>query len=125
MIGFTHKGDLKKTEKYLNTVKQKNYMSILDKYGRIGVQQLSTNTPVATGLTAASWDYEIVQGRSKTSILWKNSNIKDGVSIAIILQYGHGTGSGGYVQGTDYINPAMRSVFEKVADELWMEVVNA
>ena len=123
LIKFQHKGTLKKTEQYLKNARKQNYIPILEKYGRIGVQQLSSYTPVDTGKTSSSWGYEIVQTKNKISIHWTNSNINNGVPIAIIIQYGHGTGSGGYVEGVDYINPALKSIFEKVAEEIWREVI--
>ena len=96
--------------------------SSLDKYGKEGVQALAAATPVDTGLTAASWYYEIEQTDKTTSIVWKNSNVVDGTPIAIILQYGHATRNGGYVQGTEYINDALRPIFERIADSVWKEV---
>jgi hypothetical protein len=94
----------------------------LEKYGPIGVDALSAATPVDSSETASSWYYEIINKPGYFSIQWLNSNMKDGVSIAAILQYGHATGNGGYVQGNDYINPAMRSVFEEIAADMWKEV---
>ena len=94
----------------------------LDKYGRMGVEALSKATPVDTGLTASSWYYEIESTDKETSITFYNSNIQNGIPIAIILQYGHGTGTGGWVEGRDYINPALRSVFDEIAEKAWKEV---
>lgn len=102
-----------------------NIQKILEKHARAGVVALANATPVDSGLTASSWTYEIrVSGESAT-INWVNTNVNKGVNIAVILQYGHGTGTGGYVQGRDYINPAMRPIFDRIAEEAWMEVVNA
>lgn len=124
MIGvkFTHKGDLFRTEKFLQALKEKNFLKHLEKYGQMGVDALAEATPVDTGLTAASWGYEIHASGDTVSIIWTNSNVNKNVNIAIILQYGHGTRNGGYVQGRDYINPAMQPVFDHIADAVWMEV---
>lgn len=121
MINVKVGGSFKKTESFLKRNKQLKFSS-LDKYGKEGVQALAAATPVNTGLTAASWYYEIERKEGSTSIVWKNSNIVDGTPIAVILQYGHATRNGGYVQGTDYINTALRPIFEKIADSAWKEV---
>ena len=97
----------------------------LDKYGREGVAALSSATPVDTGLTANSWHYKIEQRSGSVSIVFYNSNIQNGVPIAIILQYGHGTRNGGWVQGRDYINPAIQPVFDKITEDAWREVTKA
>lgn len=125
MIVFTQKGDFKKTEKFLNKASKEEYFRKLEKYAREGVKALSAATPVDTGKTAASWSYEIRQTKGSVSIYWTNSNVNKGVPIAIILQYGHGTNNGGYVQGIDYINPALRPVFERLAEETWKEVTSS
>lgn len=122
MIGFKHTGDFSKTLKFLEAVRKNNYKSILDKYGRQGVTALASATPVDSGLTASSWYYEIVNTDGVHKIIWGNSNVVDGVPIAVLLQYGHGTRNGGYVQGYDYINPAIQPIFDKIADEAWREV---
>lgn len=114
-------GSFKKTEAFLQRNK-KMKLSSLDKYGQEGVKALAAATPVDTGLTAASWYYEIERNDKTTSIVWKNSNVVDGTPIAIILQYGHATRNGGYVQGSEYINDALRPIFEKIADSVWKEV---
>lgn len=119
---ITVKGDWKKTDKFLERVKNLFKSGVFDKYGRAGVNALQSATPVDSGLTANSWSYKIKRSRGHVSIVWNNSNVNKGVPIAIILQYGHGTGTGGYVAGRDYINPAMRSIFDNMADELWREV---
>lgn len=121
MIKVKVGGSFKKTEAFLQRNK-KMKLSSLDKYGKEGVKALAAATPVDTGLTAASWYYEIEQDNKTTSIVWKNSNVVDGTPIAIILQYGHATRNGGYVQGTEYINDALRPIFEKIADSVWKEV---
>ncbi len=123
-VVFEVSGDTKKLERFLSRMKKKEYMRILDKFGRDGVQALSNATPVESGATAASWDYEIQQSRGGAAIYWTNSNMNGNVNIAIILQYGHGTGTGGYVQGRDYINPAIQPVFDKIAEEAWKAVTN-
>lgn len=123
MITVTQKGDFNKTEKYLKKLKERRFYQHLQKYGQLGVQALSENTPRDTGKTANSWDYEIAMDGKSATITWTNSNIKEGwANIAIMIQYGHGTGTGGYVQGRDYINPAMKSIFDKMIEDIWMEV---
>lgn len=124
MITFRQKGDFSKTERYLELLKKSVRAEILDKYGREGVNALSSATPVDSGLTAASWYYKIEDTKDSISIQFLNSNQNDGVPIAIILQYGHGTGTGGWVQGRDYINPALRPIFDKLSEEVWKEVSN-
>lgn len=121
-IVFKHKGNLKKTTKFLERTLKGDYLKDLDKFGREGVAALALATPVDTGKTAASLDYRIEKTNSGTKIIWTNSNVNNGVNIAIILQYGHGTNHGGYVQGRDYINPAIRPIFDKIADNAWKEV---
>lgn len=125
MIRFKHRGSFDKTEKFLkNNLKLDNAASrILIKYAERGLIALKAATPVDTGKTANSWYYEIESQNGTTKIVWKNSNVVNGIPIAIILQYGHETGTGGYVQGIDYINPALKSVFESISEELWSEVI--
>lgn len=122
MIRVKQKGDWRITQKMLNSVNSNRYMDVLNKYGQIGVDALSLATPIDTGKTASSWGYHIEQSGSSYSIVWTNSNVNEGVNIAIILQYGHGTGNGGFVQGRDYINPALQPVFDEIADKVWKEV---
>ncbi|MCD8155156.1 MAG: HK97 gp10 family phage protein [Clostridiales bacterium] len=124
MITVKHKGDFKKTDSFLNKMKQKYYMNQLEQYAQKGVDALASATPVDTGLTAASWYYEIRVSGDAVTIVWSNSNVNKGVNIAMILQYGHGTGTGGYVQGRDYINPAIQPIFDKIADGVW-EVIKS
>lgn len=121
MIRFRQKGDFSKTFSFLK--KERDFTSILDRYGREGVRALSSDTPIDSGLTASSWYYKIVKDKTGFRITFNNSNIQNGVPIAIILQYGHGTGTGGWVEGVDYINPSLRPVFEKLASSAWEEVV--
>jgi hypothetical protein len=125
MITFRHRGSLSKTAQFLERAKHAVHLSDLDKFGREGVAALASATPVDSGLTANSWYYEIEHTKTGSKITFKNSNIQNGVQIAIILQYGHGTGTGGWVEGRDYINPAIQPVFDKMADEAWREVTRA
>lgn len=122
MITFRQKGDFSKLNRYLERVKETVRLGDLDKYGRAGVAALASATPVDTGLTAASWYYEIIRQDGSVRLEFRNSNIQNGVPIAIILQYGHGTGTGGWVQGRDYINPAIRPIFDEIATNAWREV---
>lgn len=123
MITFKQRGSFE-TEKFLEKILKFDNISerILIKYAEQGVAALRASTPVDTGKTANSWYYEIERQNGTTKIVWKNSNVVNGVPIAIILQYGHETGTGGYVQGVDYINPALKSVFDSISEELWAEV---
>ncbi len=123
-ITFRHKGDFSKTEKFLNSLLKLDYLNVLKRYGQAGVAALASATPKDSGLTADSWDYEITHDGKETTIAFTNSNISNGVNIAIILQYGHGTKGGGYVAGRDYINPAIQPIFDKMANEAWREVTN-
>lgn len=122
MITIMQRGSFKNTERYLRRLKDSQVFAILSKYGDIGVAALSSATPVESGTTAASWFYSIEQRPGYYSIRWHNSHENDGAPIAVLLQYGHGTGTGGYVQGRDYINPAVRPIFEQMANEAWEEV---
>ena len=122
MIRFRHKGDFSKLTRYFERVKETAKIGVLDKYGKAGVAALSSATPVDSGLTAGSWYYEIKRQNGLVSIDFLNSHVNKGVPIAIILQYGHGTGTGGWVQGRDYINPAIQPIFDKIADDAWREV---
>ena len=122
MLVFRHKGDFSKTISYLEKAKLAVKISSLDRYGREGVAALKSATPVDTGLTANSWYYKIKSEKDSITISFHNSNIQNGVPIAIILQYGHGTKNGGWVQGRDYINPAIQPIFDKIANNVWKEV---
>lgn len=122
MITFRHKGDFSKLEKYLERLKEITKKGILDKYGKAGVDALMSATPVDSGTTASSWSYEIEHTSGSDKIVFHNSNLNKGVNIAIILQYGHGTGTGGWVQGRDYINPAVQPVFDGMVKDIWGEV---
>lgn len=122
MFSIRQRGDFNKTEKFLRKSFGLRWRSVLEKYGRLGVEALSAATPVDTGLTASSWNYEIIQNESGMSIVWNNQNVVNHVNIALILQYGHATRNGGWVEGTDYINPALKPIFEKLAKDAWKEV---
>lgn len=122
MISFGQKGDFSKLSSFLEKAKRAVRLSDLDRYGREGVAALASATPVDSGLTASSWSYEIENKNGAISISFHNSNIQNGVPIAIILQYGHGTGTGGWVEGRDYINPALQPIFDKLANDAWREV---
>ena len=125
MITFRHKGDFSKTTRFLERAKHAVRRADLDRFGREGVAALASATPVESGLTANSWYYEIAYTKSGAKITFYNSNIQNGVPIAIILQYGHGTGTGGWVEGRDYINPAIQPIFDRIVDEAWREVTRA
>jgi hypothetical protein len=123
MIKIIHKGNFNNTEKFLNRCSKLDYLNVLERYGKEGVSALASATPKDSGETANSWNYQVSHSSGVTKIEWTNSNIVDGVPIAIILQYGHATANGGYVQGRDYINPAIQPIFDKIANELWREVI--
>lgn len=123
MIVFRQKGDFSKATHFFEKVKETAKLGMLDKYGKAGVEALSSATPVKTGLTASSWSYEIKHTNGSAVIEFHNSNINKGVPIAIILQYGHGTGTGGWVEGRDYINPAIQPIFDEIVEDVWKEVV--
>ena len=125
MISFRQKGDFSKLTRFLERAKNLVHLSDLDRYGREGVAALASATPVDTGKTAASWYYDIKINKESASITFDNSNIQNGVPIAIILQYGHGTRNGGWVEGRDYINPVIQPIFDKIAKEAWKEVTKA
>lgn len=125
MIRFKHRGNFNNLQKFLNRVSGAGYLNTLDKYGQAGVEALASATPIDSGETARSWNYVIEHGIGRTTIYWTNDNTNQGVNIALILQYGHGTGTGGYVDGIDYINPAIRPIFDKIADEAWKEVTRS
>lgn len=125
VINIKSSGDFDKSTRFLKKMYQEKYLNNLSYWGDLGVKALKNATPVDSGLTAASWDYEIIEERGKTTIQWVNHNINKNVNIAIILQYGHGTNNGGYVVGVDYINPALRSIFDEIAKDAWLEVVRS
>lgn len=117
-----HKGSFAKTERFLNFIKNRRYLTRLEEYGQRGVELLALATPKDTGKTASSWGYEIEKNDTSTTIRWINTNVVNYVNIAIILQYGHGTRNGGYVAGRDYINPALQPIFDAMAEQAWKEV---
>ena len=121
----TCSGDFSKTVQFLNRLHHKDYLNVLSRYGARGVDILREATPRDTGKTADSWYYEIKQDRERTTISWCNRNINDGVLIAAVIQYGHSAGDGYYVKGVDYINPAMKPVFDDLANECWKEVCDS
>lgn len=122
MISFRQKGDFSKLTRYLERLKETIHIGDLDRYGQAGVNALASATPVDSGLTASSWRYEIEHNDGSVKIAFLNSNIQNGVPIAIILQYGHGTGTGGWIEGRDYINPAIQPVFDDIVEQAWKEV---
>lgn len=121
-IRLTTRGDFKNTFKFLNKIKKRSYFDALSSYGEKGVNALAAATPVDTGKTASSWGYEIIEEAGRVKIVWTNDNINNYVPIAIIIQYGHATRNGGWVEGIDYINPALRPIFEEIRDKVWREV---
>lgn len=122
-IKFVQKGKFTKTSKFFEKCKNLFKLGTLDRFGREGVAALSMATPVDSGITAASWRYRIVNNKYELSIEWYNdSTTKDGIPIAVLIQYGHGTNNGGYVKGRDFINPAIQPIFDKIADAIWKEV---
>ena len=124
MISFSAKGDWSKTERYLKKLKKKDYYRVLHKYGSRGVTALANATPADTGATAEQWRYEVfLKGDDgSSSIVWFNDNNEGGANVAVLIQYGHGTRTGGYVRGRDYINPAMQPIFNQIAKDLWAEI---
>lgn len=118
-----HRGSFKKTAKFLHNILRFDYKTILARYGKQGVQALMDATPLDSGKTAEAWKYDIEEDSNGVSIVWSNENVNKGVNIAIILQYGHGTGTGGYVVGRDYINPALQPIFDEMAKTVWKELI--
>lgn len=123
-IRFTHKGDFSKTTKFLTRVTHTICRSDLERYAKKGVAALASATPVESGLTADSWTYEIISKKGSITINFINTNIQQNVPIAVIIQYGHGTGTGGWVEGRDYINPAIQPIFDEMINDIWREVTN-
>lgn len=122
MISFSVKGDWSKTDKYLKKLEKQEYMRKLNKYGQQGVAALSAATPRDSGATAASWSYQLWVSKEHTELVFYNHNNEGGANVAVLIQYGHGTGTGGYVAGKDFINPALRPIFDRMAEEIWAEV---
>lgn len=123
MIIIHHKGNFNKIEKFLNRALKPNYLEILANYGQQGVDALSMATPKDTGITSYTWGYEVGRTNKGLTLTWTNANVVDGVPIVILLQYGHATRNGGFVQGYDFINPAIRPIFDQISNELWKEVI--
>lgn len=124
IITFSHKGDFKQTVAFLNRVSDSSYIEdVLNKYGKKGVNALKSATPKDTGETSESWTYEIrTQKNGNCSIVWSNTNTVDGVPVVILLQYGHATKSGAYIEGKDFINPAIQPIFDEIVEDVWKEV---
>lgn len=122
MLGITSSGSFKNVFSFLSAVKEERFMKSLHRYGAMGVAALAANTPVDSGQTASSWTYNIQTGKKQASLNFINNNVNKGVNVAVILQFGHGTGSGGYVSGRDYINPAIQPVFDSMVENIWKEV---
>lgn len=125
MITFKQKGSFKNIERFLDKMQKKEFFQRLNQYGRRGVDALSAATPIDSGKTASSWNYEIHRSKDLVEIVWTNSNVNNGVPIVILLQYGHATENGGYVQGYDFINPAIRPIFDEIEKDLWKEVTSS
>lgn len=121
-IRFQQKGNFSKTYKFLNNAQKHTYIKAMEKYGKRGVEELKKVTPKRTGLTADSWDYKIEEKNGYIRISWVNTNIQNGINIAILIRYGHGTRNGGYVTGVDYISPSLGPIFQEMADAAWEEV---
>lgn len=124
-ISMESKGSFKNLEKFLSRMNNLQIESILSKFGAQGVQALRAATPVSTGLAASSWSYEVIKTGRRWTVAWNNTDIENGYPVAVMIQYGHGTGTGGYVQGIDYINPALKPLFQQLADEVWKVVKTA
>ena len=125
MISVTTKGDFKNFNKFVKHMSRRDYLKIVEKYARMGVEALSEATPIDTGETASLWDYEIYTTKRSTKIIWTNDNVtRDGTPIPILLQFGHATKDGGYVEGIDFINPALAPVFKKMVEQVWKEVTS-
>lgn len=122
MVTFKHRGDFRNIERFFNKVRGRSYLNVLEKYGQLGVQVLEEATPKGSGETAKSWVYEIERTRDCTIIGFLNTRENDGVNIAILLRFGHGTGTGGFVVGRNFIDPAIQPVFDDLANSIWKEV---
>lgn len=125
MITFTHQGDFRNTDRFLRRMSKADFAATLQSVAQSGVQALSAATPVDSGLASVSWGYQIKRSRRSFEIVWTNSDIENGFPVVIGIQYGHGTGTGGYVRGQDFINPVMRPIFDKIVEDLWTEVTSA
>lgn len=125
MFVIKDRGSFKKTFSFLNNINDNKLLQDLSKYGKIGSDALSKATPIDSSTTANSWGYTIVKDQGKVEIVWYNKHVDNGVNVAILIQYGHATGTGGYVEGRDYINPAIKPIFDKILDDVWKRVQNA
>ena len=125
MITFESSGSFVNVDRFLERMAKEEILSDLNQYAELGVSALASATPSKSGATANAWSCEVTSKRNNYTITWSNSNMNDGVNVAVILQYGHSTGTGGYVQGRDYINPAIQPIFDKIADEVWKVVTSA
>ena len=125
MIGIESKGSFSNMERFLDRILHGDIYATLDRYGAEGVAALAAATPEDSGETANSWTYEILKEQGSYSIIWGNTHVNRGRQIAVLIQYGHGTGTGGYVEGKDYMNPALRPIFDRIADEAWKEVTSS
>lgn len=123
MLKIKHKGSFNNTEKFFNHVLHRDYLNILAEYGKKGVEALASNTPAQSGKTADSWDFGIDADNGKVTLYWTNSNENEGVNIAILLIYGHGTQNGSYVEGIDFVSPVMKPIFDQIARETWDRVI--
>lgn len=124
MIKLRHTGGFKRTDRFFNRILKREYVKLFEEIGQKGVDALREATPKRTGKTAESWSYAVQEDKNGLSVTWTNSNRNDGASVAILIQLGHGTGSGAYVKGVDYINPALKPIFEAFAKDVWLEVTN-
>jgi hypothetical protein len=124
-VSFTHTGGFDKTEQFLKKIQKLDIQGILVSQAKKGVAALSSATPKDSARAASSWNYEIIRTPNRIDIVWTNSDIENGFPVAIMIQYGHGTGTGGYVQGIDYINPAMRPIFDQIAQVVWRAVISS
>ena len=122
MLTFSQSGDFGNTERFLKNVNNDSFFANLESYGQAGVRALADNTPRDSGKTAQSWGYKVIRSRTNPGIEWYNTNVNDGTSVAILIQYGHATKSGGYISGRDYINPVIRPIFDKIAADIWKKV---
>ena len=125
MSFITHSGSFKNTESFLRSMQKLDIGSILNKHGQEGVTALATMTPKETGRAATSWGFIVERTSVSAAIYWTNDDLEDGFPVAVMIQYGHGTGTGGYVQGRDYINPAIRPIFDRIAEDVWKAVTSA
>jgi len=125
MFTIRTRGSTKNLDRFLKKMQQNEIFRVLDRYGAMGVAALASATPVESGVTANSWQYKVEHKRGQHSITWYNTNVNDGIPIVILIQYGHGTGTGGFVQGRDFINPVIKPLFDKIANDVWEQVRNA